>query len=540
MKVTAKLIMLICNVASAALCIMAIIGNVAGPIMKTTTTITVNQAVLDLIFEKDGETNGESAEVTGAESGESTSESESESDIIKGILTEMAKDEAKLQFSFELSTGVFLNALTSNDVTLIDKFLDDMIEKGLGDDFKKQTDKFMESAMKSATKTILFNKFDDLRKNNPELDEMMGDKNAKEFLEDAGVTEEYVDTQIGTVYSALTTDKTVTEAASDVTGVVKDLFDKVKTSEYGEKNPEAFDNSDEKMAALEENITSLLVYLTVVGSGEKNIDEFKPEDVTPEMIEASKNSTVNLGDAVEGIVMGYINKALGEADGNDNNPSSPTIPEGFPDIFGGMSVKSGLLATSMNFGAFDRADAEIKEGTSESGEGGETESGIESGAGETDKESSYEQIKSTVKDKIKSVIPDNFKKYGLIAMKVVGGFIIFNALIWAYLLLKLIVNTLNGKMKTKMKLAYSLGWENGFNLVILPTILYKTFTSHNFITEKLFAGKMHIVDVIGKTLNLSFASGAVFAFWATVGLIAIAIVRSIFVGIFSDGSEAIK
>ena len=124
----------------------------------------------------------------------------------------------------------------------------------------------------------------------------------------------------------------------------------------------------------------------------------------------------------------------------------------------------------------------------------------------------------------------------LTAMKVVGGLIVFFAAVWAYLILKLIVNSLTGRMKTKMKLAYMFGWMPGLNLVVIPTVMFRIFTTSNFITQKLFTD-LSVIESIGNTLNLSFASGGVFGFYAGVGLIAVAIVRFILKGALSGVNE---
>ena len=170
--------------------------------------------------------------------------------------------------------------------------------------------------------------------------------------------------------------------------------------------------------------------------------------------------------------------------------------------------------------------------------GGESTSGSGSGSagdGETE-EDAYEQIRTLLKNKINEVITEQYKGYMLTAMKVVGGLIVFFAAVWAYLILKLIVNSLTGRMKTKMKLAYMFGWMPGLNLVVIPTVMFRIFTTSNFITQKLFTD-LSVIESIGNTLNLSFASGGVFGFYAGVGLIAVAIVRFILKGALSGGNE---
>ena len=605
MKGAYKFAMLILNVVSAALCVIAIAGIISGPLIETKATVTINQTVVDLIFGKDdgnGKTDGENNSTDGASvtpvsetevgagdnagsgapdgtgggSGDASSDADDGKAMIRAIFEEMAKEKVKLSFKFCLSNDVFFKAFFAKDNSPVDELLNGIVDSIMNDEMKDEINKVKASITKGTAKTLVYTEFDNLRKNNPEFDEIFDGKDSKQVLAEAGVTDEYVDEKVNEVHNALTTDKTVSEAATKVTDTVKDIFKKLEESEYGQKNPEVFAAIDTQWGGLEDNVTQMLVYLVILGEGEENMEGFDSSKVTDEMIEARKNDVININDAVDKIIINMLSGALnsgnngngngngdgnnGDGDGNENKTGNENQNGGSAEeksfFVGDYSFSVAALGTvyprlpkisdTAEAGAENSENSENSENAenAESVESGNGDSGGEStsesgsgsaGDGET-AEDAYEQIRTLLKNKINEVITEQYKGYMLTAMKVVGGLIVFFAAVWAYLILKLIVNSLTGRMKTKMKLAYMFGWMPGLNLVVIPTVMFRIFTTSNFITQKLFTD-LSVIESIGNTLNLSFASGGVFGFYAGVGLIAVAIVRFILKGALSGGSE---
>ena len=266
-----------------------------------------------------------------------------------------------------------------------------------------------------------------------------------------------------------------------------------------------FAGIDTQWDDLEDNVTQMLVYLVILGDGDEDLKDFDSSKVTDEMIESKKNEVININDAVDKIIMNLLSGALN----SDNNGNGNSDGDGNQN--------------------------ENQNGNDNGNENGNPSNGESAGDGET-AEDTYEQIRTLLKNKINEVITDQYKGYMLTAMKVVGGLIVFFAAVWAYLILKLVVNSLTGRMKTKMRLAYVFGWMPGLNLVVIPTVMFRIFTTSNFITQKLFTD-LSVIESIGNTLNLSFASGGVFGFYAGVGLIAVAIVRFILKGALAGGDK---
>lgn len=593
MKGAYKFAMLILNVVSAALCVIAIAGIISGPLIETKATVTINQTVVDLFFGKDdgngktdgkGKTDGENnstdgatvtpvseTEVgagdnagsgapdgTGGGSGDASSDADDGKAMIRAIFEEMAKEKVKLSFKFCLSNDVFFKAFFAKDNSPVDKLLNGIVDSIMNDEMKEEINKVKASITKGTTKTLVYTEFDNLRKNNPGFDEIFEGKDSKQVLAEAGVTDEYVDEKVNEVHNALTTDKTVSEAATKVTDTVKDIFKKLEESEYGQKNPEVFAAIDTQWGGLEDNVTQTLVYLVILGEGEENMEGFDSSKVTDEMIEARKNDVININDAVDKIIINMLSGALnsgnnGNGDGNENKTGNENQNGGFAEektffvgdysfivaAVGTVYPRLPKISDTAEAGAENSENSENGESVESGGDnGGESTSESGSGSagdGET-AEDAYEQIRTLLKNKINEVITEQYKGYMLTAMKVVGGLIVFFAAVWAYLILKLIVNSLTGRMKTKMKLAYIFGWMPGLNLVVIPTVMFRIFTTSNFITRKLFTD-LSVIESIGNTLNLSFASGGVFGFYAGVGLIAVAIVRFILKGALSGGSE---
>ena len=586
MKGAYKFAMLILNVVSAALCVIAIAGIISGPLIETKATVTINQTVVDLIFGKDdgnGKTDGENnstdgatvtpvsetevgagdnagsgaTDGTGGGSGDTSSDADDGKAMIRAIFEEMAKEKVKLSFKFCLSNDVFFKAFFAKDNSPVDKLLNGIVDSIMNDEMKEEINKVKASITKETTKTLVYTEFDNLRKNNPGFDEIFEGKDSKQVLAEAGVTDEYVDEKVNEVHNALTTDKTVSEAATKVTDAVKDIFKKLEESEYGQKNPEVFAAIDTQWGGLEDNVTQMLVYLVILGEGEENMEGFDSSKVTDEMIEAKKNDVININDAVDKIIINMLSGALNSGNnGNNGNGDGNENKTGNENQNGGSAKEKSFFVGDYSFSVAalgtvyprlpkisDTAEAgaensENNENTESVESGGESTSESGSGSagdGET-AEDAYEQIRTLLKNKINEVITEQYKGYMLTVMKVVGGLIVFFAAVWAYLILKLIVNSLTGRMKTKMKLAYMFGWMPGLNLVVIPTVMFRIFTTSNFITQKLFTD-LSVIESIGNTLNLSFASGGVFGFYAGVGLIAVAIVRFILKGALSGGNE---
>ena len=538
MRLAAIILKYVINALMIAACIMALAGLAIGPVWEFKATVYFNEELADKLsgIISNGSSSGNTGKPVNSKS-ENTENNGSSGDSISGeeifrqALKEMAKDNVKVPVSLRFENDSFIGSLFNNNGQPVDDLIDSMVDEAFGEEFKAEVEKVKKSATKVATKVMVKQAVLDIKNSNAQAGEIFKDKSADEILADAGISEEELDNKIETVYDVLTQGKTVEEAAESITDIVKDVYDKIGESDFGKQYPDAFKNTEENVEEIKKEISKVLVALSMVGSGEIDLEDFGNTEITDEMLAGGINNTVDLSGIFDKILLDSIKGILGSSD------SAPdTAPEDVPDSapyddgerFGGI-VLSGAFTTGGGIAAFD-----VVSDPAESIE--ETESVKESektSDNPGEEEDVYEEIKTMIKTKLKSLVSDEYKGVVVVIMRVIAVMILINALVWLYLLVKLIVNTITGKFGTNIKPATLLGWESGFNLVILPTIAFKLFTTENPLSSALNIP----VSEIAKTVGLRFASGAVFGFYATLAIVGLWIVGKILNSVFKENKD---
>ena len=538
MRLAAIILKYVINALMIAACIMALAGLAIGPVWEFKATVYFNEELADKL--SGIISNGSSSENTGkpvnsdsenTENNGNSGDSISGEEIFRQALKEMAKDNVKVPVSLRFENDSFIGSLFNNNGQPVDDLIDSMVDEAFGEEFKAEVEKVKKSATKVATKVMVKQAVLDIKNSNAQAGEIFKDKSADEILANAGISEEELDNKIETVYDVLTQGKTVEEAAESITDIVKDVYDKIGESDFGKQYPDAFKNTEENVEEIKKEISKVLVALSMVGSGEIDLEDFGNTEITDEMLAGGINNTVDVSGIFDKILLDSIKGIFGSSD------SAPdTAPEDVPDSapyddgerFGGI-VLSGAFTTGGGIAAFD-----VVSDPAESIE--ETESAKESektSDNPGEEEDVYEEIKTMIKTKLKSLVSDEYKGVVVVIMRVIAVMILINALVWLYLLVKLIVNTITGKFGTNIKPATLLGWESGFNLVILPTIAFKLFTTENPLSSALNIP----VSEIAKTVGLRFASGAVFGFYATLAIVGLWIVGKILNSVFKENKD---
>lgn len=538
MRLAAIILKYVINALMIAACIMALAGLAIGPVWEFKATVYFNEELADKLsgIISNGSSSGNTGKPVNNES-ENTENNGNSGDSISGeeifrqALKEMAKDNVKVPVSLRFENDSFIGSLFNNNGQPVDDLIDSMVDEAFGEEFKAEVEKVKKSATKVATKVMVKQAVLDIKNSNAQAGEIFKDKSADEILADAGISEEEFDNKIETVYDVLTQGKTVEEAAESITDIVKDVYDKIGESDFGKQYPDAFKNTEENVEEIKKEISKVLVALSMVGSGEIDLEDFGNTEITDEMLAGGINNTVDLSGIFDKILLDSVKGILGSSD------SAPdTAPEDVPDSapyddgerFGGI-VLNGAFRTDGGIAAFD-----VVSDPAESIE--ETESAKESektSDNPGEEEDVYEEIKTMIKTKFKSLVSDEYKGVVVVIMRVIAVMILINALVWLYLLVKLIVNTITGKFGTNIKPATLLGWESGFNLVILPTIAFKLFTTENPLSSALNIP----VSEIAKTVGLRFASGAVFGFYATLAIVGLWIVGKILNSVFKENKD---
>lgn len=507
-----KLVTLVLNIVLAALCCFAVSGYVAGPVWKIEATVKLNQAMVDKIEE--------------LMSSDATIDSKPYVDALR----EMANDDVKLPVTLSLSTKSIYGSIFAKDNSPAEKLIDEAVDAAFNDKVVAEMEKFKKSATKSVTKVLIKQSFDRLS-DNEDFKKEFGNKTTEQLLQEAGVDDKTIDEKIETVYNALTSNKTIDEASDKIVEVVADVYNTVKNSKIGEENADYLEGIDVYSGELKETVAKTLVYILNVAEGKSDLTD--SDGVTDEMLNENRDKNFDLSSLIDKYLLQLVNKDWNDANISDGteNTSEKKEKHGRSAYLaaGSMNISFKNAFSGNAFSADFAPESHESVPSSVESAGGENTSGESTGDESTgDAENTIEEIKASVKQKLKENATDEVKRGVVIAMKAIAVVLFLYMSVWVYLLVKLIVNTVTGKMSTKLKCAVIFGWGPALFLVLIPTIVFKAFTTNNFITQAIFANNIAALESLSEIVTLSFSSGTTFALIATVLVIAISIPYMIF------------
>ncbi len=510
-----KLVTFVLNIVLAALCCFAVSGYVAGPVWKIEATVKLNQAMVDKIEE--------------LMSSDATIDSKPYVDALR----EMANDDVQLPVTLSLSTKSIYGSIFAKDNSPAEKLIDEAVDAAFNDKVVAEMEKFKKSATKSVTKVLIKQSFDKLS-DNEDFKKEFGGKTTEQLLQEAGVDDKTIDEKIEIVYSALTSNKTIDEASDKIVEVVADVYNTVKNSKIGEENADYLEGIDVYSGELKETVAKTLVYILNVAEGKSDLTDSNA--VTDEMLNENRDKNFDLSSLIDKYLLQLVNKDWNDAnisDGTENTSEKKEKQGRSAYLAAGsmnISFKNAFSGNSPTTFSADSAPESRESVPSSVESAGSENADSESAGGEStgDAENTIEEIKASVKQKLKENATDEVKRGVVIAMKAIAVALFLYMSVWVYLLVKLIVNTVTGKMSTKLKCAVIFGWGPALILVLIPTIVFKAFTTNNFITQAIFANNIAALESLSEIVTLSFSSGTTFALIATVLVIAISIPYMIF------------
>ena len=507
-----KLVTFVLNIVLAVLCCFAVSGYVAGPVWKIEATVKLNQAMVDKIEE--------------LMSSDATIDSKPYVDALR----EMANDDVQLPVTISLSTKSIYGSIFAKDNSPAEKLIDEAVDAAFNDKVVAEMEKFKKSATKSVTKVLIKQSFDKLS-DNEDFKKEFGGKTTEQLLQEAGVDDKTIDEKIEIVYSALTSNKTIDEASDKIVEVVADVYNTVKNSKIGEENADYLEGIDVYSGELKETVAKTLVYILNVAEGKSDLTD--SNGVTDEMLNENRDKNFDLSSLIDKYLLQLVNKDWNDANISDGseNTSEKKEKQGRSAYLaaGSMNISFKNAFSGNAFSADSAPESHESVSTSDENTSGES-AGSESTGDEStgDAENTIEEIKASVKQKLKENATDEVKRGVVIAMKAIAVVLFLYMSVWVYLLVKLIVNTVTGKMSTKLKCAVIFGWGPALFLVLFPTIVFKAFTTNNFITQAIFANNIAALESLSEIVTLSFSSGTTFALIATVLVVAISIPYMIF------------
>ena len=534
MKLAEKILKYVINALMIAACVMALTGIATGPVWAVKATVFFNEELADRLSNMISD--GSSSENSGETSSGTSDGSLSGEEIFRQAIDEMVKDKVKVPVSLKFSNGSFVSSIFDKNGQVVDDLIDGMVDEAFGEEFRAEVEKVKKSATKGATKVMVKQAVLDFKNSSEEASELFKNKTADEILADAGLTGRELDEKIDAVYDVLTQGKTVADAADSVTEVVKEVYDKLKDSDIGRQNPDIFKDIDANAEEIKKEVSKVLVAISMVGSGDITVEDIGKIEVTDEMLAEGMNNTVDLSGIFDKILLESLKGMLGSDAAPDTAPEDENERSGEVSVgvsgnvsgevssntlaccgvtaFGMLRISAGPASCSVNDLINGKKALNQSSGTDKPAEG----------------EDVYEEIKTMLKTKFKSAVPDEYKEGIVWVMRIIAITILINALVWVYLIVKLVLNTIRGRGDTKIKIVTLFGWETGFNLVVLPTILFRLFTTENAVSSAIGIP----IGEISKSVGISFASGSIFAFYATIAVFGLWIVRKILNTVFKE------
>lgn len=477
MKNANKIVALVFNILIGALSIMAIVGYIVMPFWTISVGVKFNdktkEAIMKIVNESlDGDSNNTSyvgdevvsygAPVlmaaknsdSGSESGKNNDDEKTTPDdkemakkIIEALLDNFANDKVNISVPVKLSTSAIFSSLTASDTDPVDNMIRSAVKESMDN---KHLDKIIASVTKSTAKAMV-----DI------IPTLLTDEQAEDFEEGMayiGLDEDYVKKQAEELSVALTSGKNEKNGNKTLTKdgfiddyiipLMEDITAKASDpskSQYAKEGNDVYADMNKAIFEMEETNKKSNPSGTYSGQNYFNADnKINPEgrNVIKKFLKEQAfdkiwkdTDKIKLDtDTLKKLIQSAIN-GENPLDPDDNNENK--------------TAKSYRLV-----------------GTASLAIGGYT-AAVESSENEDVEET---DVADQVADNLTAQIDENTKGTIMTVMKVLAGLLIFSILVWVYQLVKVIVNTLTGKMRTKMKLSIWCGWYPFMFFALIPSI----------------------------------------------------------------------
>lgn len=536
MKNANKIVALVFNILIGALSIMAIVGYIVMPFWTISVGVKFNdktkEAIMKIVNESlDGDSNNTSyvgdevvsygaPVLMAAKNSDSGSESGKNNDgdngekptpddkemakkIIEALLDNFANDKVNISVPVKLSTSAIFSSLTASDTDPVDNMIKSAVKESMD---KKHLNKIIADVTESTSKAMVDVILDLLTE---ELSNQMDEEELKRFnknMDDAGLTREYIRTEAQKLANALTSGKNGKNNNKPLTKdgfiddyiipLMEDIIPKVGKLEESMEGNSDFDIYEQVNKMIYKDMQETDKEYAgqnyfdannkINSEGRNIIKKFLKEQAFDKIWKDTDKIKLD-ADTLEKLIQSAIN-GENPLDPDDNNENK--------------TAKSYRLV-----------------GTASLAIGGYT-AAVESTENEDVEET--DDVADQVADNLTAQIDENTKGTIMTVMKVLAGLLIFSILVWVYQLVKVIVNTLTGKMRTKMKLSIWCGWYPFMFFALIPSIALLAFS--NGWIPGLPAETASTLSLI----KLTFNSSGMLAFIAAMAFIVIWIPYKIF------------
>ncbi len=469
-KGKSKIVPFLLNVVIGALSALAIVGYCATPFWKIKATARFNEQLRVKIEEA----------INGGSAREGGSAPEVGNDVASDILKQLAADQVEISLELSIDTKYVVQSMSSNDQTLVDQTLSKAIDSALDNEkIDGAIEAVTKSAAKGATKRVVRDAVEQF-KNYPSL---RLDSDVDKIMEDVGITDAYIDGAIDDLYDAFTSDLAPDAIADEhikpiADDVYKKIADYVEQNDLNDGEPMPSEMPTEDWESARGEIVAVLEDLAVDGK-------------------------VNITAALLEILSASLGSNSGETAENKRETAKNMRGDGL------------IACSSLEIGkvSYLRVSAAPSDGEVRSLSAAEE---TESPSASAD---AIEEIKTQLKESVLGSISTSTRGAIFLLMRVGGWVLVYSIVVWGYQLLKIIVNTLTGKMKTKMKLSIWSGWNPYLVLAFIPNLIVACLSGkitfmNGFLAKVIGASTFASLQTTMSSVVLSFSSSGLFAFLA--------------------------
>lgn len=535
MSNVSKIITFIFNVLIGALSAMAIVGYILMPFWTISVgvkfTPETKEAIMKFVDESLKSDNPEnsaktadaakispiltSANADGSEGG--NNDAEIQRKTIEAIVDNLVKDNAYLSLPIKFGVAEVFSSLTATDTTPVDKAIRSAVKSVMNDE---KLNKVISDVSKSSAAAIV----------DVVIPLMLTDGQSEQIEKEAqyiGLDEDYLKNQTTTLAEALTSGKNTKNGKNErltKDGFAEDYFvplleDIVEKASDPEKSQFAKEGNDayEKMNGILFNMddgkkgeydgTNYFTTVTDENGDEKKVLNNEAKEVVKKYLKEQMLDKIWTDSEEIGLDAQTVCKFLLKS--SDKNSSS-------------VGENSGKDAKPKKFvsNTFFAVNASLAAPTS----GGESNSATESEKTGENTEDTVAAAADEIADNILSQMDEKTKKILVGVMKGLSWLMVFSIVIWSYQLVKVIVNILVGKPRTRMKLSIWSGWYPFMLLALLPNLV--VFALRKGWVPALSAQTASTLNLV----SLTFNSNGMLAFIAAMAFIVIWIPYKIFAG----------
>lgn len=296
----------ICNMVIVLLCILSIASYFLMPFWKVSVTVTLTPEKIQEMFAEEENGNGDVEPTSIATLAESSEGNSNSSEI--NIADFIGDEGISISLSLQLQTKDVLSSLTADSTETVEAIIGDNVDN-IVEELNEPLNNLVKNVAKNATKTILL---DTIKQQVKEaFDHAIDEEGVQQYLDDAGITETYIETQIDRLINALYADNaTVTSVTDTLIAVMEDVATTLKNS--GIEDFADIEVTEDLKAEMREDISEGLSFFAKE-DGSINADDLIAELLLQLMEETGTNDGEENEEGFAGV------KALAAADGANTN-----------------------------------------------------------------------------------------------------------------------------------------------------------------------------------------------------------------------------